>query len=420
MNTTLDNITKLQNLAFDPNSNAFNISLKDSLTIKDKNLDGSGKSATHSIFGDTITGTRIAQITAQFQYGIGSEEAKLESINGGYIDTLDSILHFHTTSDVGSTVNIQSVETLRYIPGQEVYCYYTIVYNEPILGQKQIAGLFDSENGFGLGYCDTTDFCFMHRRKGVTTYYPIDLDSFNEQNGYIFNPQKGNIYKISFGYLGFATIMVDVLRPDGTLANLHKFQYPNNNIVTHITQTFLPVRAEVSNQTGNTPMVVGIGSLSAGIVNGSSAEYTSARKFTYANATEFTINGATPLITFRNKATYNDIVNYVKSRLIYISGANDLNKNAKWVIIKNPVFTNTPTWTSPSVDSVMEISTDATMSLVTNTKYLLAFNNAKVNSFLYDVLNYQIDLRPNEWATIALLGTGIGSADLSMRWTELF
>jgi len=57
---------------------------------------------------------------------------------------------------------------------------------------------------------------------------------------------------------------------------------------------------------------------------------------------------------------------------------------------------------------------------IVQVKYLLAFNNAKVNSFLYDVLNYQIDLRPNEWATIALLGTGIGSADLSMRWTELF
>lgn len=384
------------------------------------NIDNSGKASANTVFSDLITGKRIPQITAQFQYPITQDGGVVSTSNGGTATQENSLLYLRTDSQLNSSVEIHSTDTLRYIPGFEVYNFFTVGFNAPVEGQDQFIGLLDSETGFGIGY-KGLDFVFIHRRDGEDTYYNIDLNGFNESAGYTLDPTKGNIYKLTFGYLGFAPATLEVIGSDNISRVLHIFQYPNSNTETHISQTFLPVSAELKNNTGTSAMELFIGSFSLGIIDGSGcSEYEFARFFNYTNSSTFTITEPTPLVAFKVMDTFRGKTNYIESRLAVMSGATDLNKAARWILIKNPVITNTPTWNNVDIDSTMQYSEDITIDFDNSNTYFLTWNSTKVDSFIEYVDQLHLDLKPGEVACFYLTGAGIGDANLSVNWWELF
>ena len=181
---------------------------------------------------------------------------------------------------------------------------------------------------FYFGYEDQ-QFTFSRRRDGTDYHYPIDLRAFNALNGYNFKPTLGNIYKISYGYLGFAPISLEIMKPNGDWCLLHKIEYPNSYTVTHTTQTFLPVRGEVANTGNNSNLEARAGSIAAGMVDGGGGNI-SDREFTWANDETFIVSDSATLVVFRNTETFNGVSNRVAARLLLVSGANSSNKNLKW------------------------------------------------------------------------------------------
>lgn len=382
-------------------------------------INETGKVFANTVFSDMIIGKRIPQITAQFQYPLVQDSSVIEEENGATASFSNSMLYLNTDSQTDSAVAISSTDTLRYIPGFEVYNFFTVGFNTPVEGQDQCVGLLDSNTGFGIGY-KGLDFVFIHRRNGQDTTYPIDLDGFNRKARYILDTTKGNVYRLTFGYLGFAPATIEVIGSDNIPRVLFVFPYPNSSTEAHLTQTYLPVRAELNNNSGDTPMELFVGSLSAGIVDGSGcSEYEFARFFNYT-IPAVTITDPTPLVAFKPKDTFGGKINYIKSRLAMISGATDLNKVSRWVLIKNPDVTNTPTWNDIDVDSTMQYSEDIEIDFDNSNTYFMVWNTGKEDSFLEFVDHLHLDLKPGDIACFYLAGTGTGEVNLAVNWWELF
>ena len=385
-------------------------------------IDGNNRQSLNTLFGDKITGIRKTSIAAQFQYGVEDGTAETELENGGSIVLENSLLKIISGSNVAGRARIQSVETVRYVPGQELYCFFTSVFDTAVDNSYQRVGLYDDANGFFVGYEDTV-FTFTRRRDTVDYHQTIDLDVYNFINNYTFIPQRGNIYRISYGYLGFAPINLEVLKPNGSWALLSRIEYPNTSTLTHTTQTFLPIRGEVANTGNNTSLELRSGSLAAGIVDGG-ADDIAGRQFTWASDDVFSVSDSATIVTFRNKTTFNGIENRVTARLLYISTANNGNKTVRWRVLKNPNLKPSPTPVWVDVDtnnSTLEYSLNAEVYYYNSKDYFLAWNQGTISDFFEDVEKYVLDLTPGGTASFIIYTTGSGiEVDLSIRWSELF
>lgn len=396
------------------------INVDSSGNLKTVNIDSTARNSLNTVFGEKIVGIRQADIAAQFHYGIPAGSATSTTANGGTVSFSESMLVLSTGTNTVGSASIANRKALRYIPGYEAYMVFTAVFTQGADNSYQRAGLFDDNNGFFIGYENET-FYATRRRDGVDFNYSITLgDVFNEGEG-TFDPTKGNIYRISFGYLGFATINFEVLSPGGSWRKLYKIEYPNTAIITHITNTNLQPKGEVANDGNNTNIVLKSGSFAAGVVDGGGKD-PSARKFTFNTVANTITAGTYHYITFRVKNTFNSLTNYIQSILTLLPIATDLSKNSVWEIRKNMTITNSPTWTDVNTnDSTVEYSTDATFTAGTGTVEM-AWSMGKADRIFEDIEKQQVEMFPGDYLTFVIVtpvGTS-GTFDFVIRWSELF
>ncbi len=375
----------------------------------------------NTTFGEKVIAVRKSDIASQFQYGFPASGAVQETANGGSISIVESMLVVSTGTNTAGSASIANKKALRYVPGQEAYINFTAVFSAPKTGSYQRAGIFNDVNGFFIGYEDKT-FKVTRRRDSEDSTVDIDLTSIFDPDVDDFDPTKNNVYRISFGYLGAATISYEVLSPSGHWEVLHKIRYPNTATETHILNTNLQPKLSVANTGNNTDIQAKTGSFAAGVIDGGGND-ASSRRFTYAASNQTITAGTLTVITFRSKASFNSLVNYITSRLMLLSFNADMSKSSLWEFEKNGTIVGTPTWTDvDTADSVIEYSTNAVVTKGTGS---LEFSVplGKVDRVLLDNLENQlIELLPEEYMTIYIttpLGT-TGTYDLSFRWKELF
>jgi hypothetical protein len=385
--------------------------------------DVTGNQGLMSTFGDVITASRIPSLTSQFFYGLvtgGSnpvaDDAIITELNGATVGIVDGELILNTGTNAAGAATIQSNDFVRYIPGFEMYCLFTWKFTQGVADSTQYAGLFDAENGFFIGY-NGVNFVFTRRKDSVDYETVIDVSKVFEDGS--FDPTKFNIYFIRYGFLGVAPIKLSVVKPSGGFAVVDTIEYPNMYDGIHTAQTYLPVRAELTN-TGNITDLEGkSGSVSAGIVDGMKT-YPSNRLIT-SDLGAITIGAGTTLLAlFRNKTTFNSIVNRIKTKLLSVSTASEGTKTVKIEIRKNVTITNTPTWNDVETGrSVMEFSTDGTINLTSGTD-LIDFNLGRTDSLFQLLGELDLTLRAGEWAAIIATSTGASDLEYSMRWEEQF
>jgi len=382
------------------------------------NVDLTGRSSSNSVFGDNIVGSRVAQVSGQFQYGFPSTAANSTIVSSGSITFSESMLVLSSGTSSDGKALISNRKTIRYIPGYESFLFFTAVLTQGVADSYQRAGLYDDSDGYYFGY-EGELFSFSRRRLGVDSHIVIDLDSFNSKYGYTLDPTKGNVYKISYGYLGFATVTFEVLSPSGTFLPLATIDYPNSSSVTHISQTFLSPRAEVFNDGNTSSIVLKSGSFSAGIVDGS-GQTPSTRRFSWSNDTPFTVGtSSTPLVAFRSVDTFNSITNRIPSLVSSISYASEGNKPFRYSVFKKPTFTGSPTWISVSVDSTIEYAI-ANIAVSANGILEYSWFTAKSDANVLPLKTESIDVLPGDVILFTGITTSSGEGNLSIRWEELF
>lgn len=389
-------------------------------TFGGMNKDNAGRTAMNTVFGEATVGQRIPSISSQFMYEIDDRNVRDLSANGGSITYPDKMLAVNSGVAIDGAGIFETKQTVRYIPGHESYCLFTTVFDNPAMNSRLEVGLCEENNGFWIGYIDT-NFVFVRIRDGVEFVTKIEnfnsdiINGHNEFN-YILNPQKGNIWKISYGYLGFANITLEVLCDCGRWLLVHTIPYANMYEVTHITNTYLPFRVRSVNNGNNTNIKVKVGSIAAGMIDGGSNDVTGRRFSASIPATSTGVN--TPIAIFRNKSTFKGISNYVESRLVRISISTDGAQPVTLQILKGATITNTPTWVDvDSNNSIHEYATDATVSIATAYQSV-GFELGKSQNYIEDVRSLVIQLYPGE--TALFLANGSNNVKISLNWIEDF
>jgi hypothetical protein len=383
--------------------------------------DTANRVASNTVFGEQIIGKKVPYIAAQFIYPLDSESIIDGSSGIGSISISDSLAIGETGASDNSSAVLQSKNTVRYIPGHESYIFFTAIFDTPVDGSGQEIGLYDGNNGFWVGYKDT-QFGLMRLRNGVENFVHIedfdtDILTGNNVHDFIFDPTKGNVFKISYGYLGFAVINLEILCNNGDWLTVHTIRYPNENTATNIGNTYLPVRAKVYNTTNNTNLTLKSGSVSAGIVDGgSSQEDVTSRKFSLTLLSIATGTN-TELVVLRNKSVFGGVANHIPFRATRVSFATDGAQSVSIAINRNMTITNSPTWQDVDANSIIEYSTDAVVTPGTGREFI-SFQLAKNTDYVENVLDYEIILLPNETATV--LVNGNNDVLSSITWKELF
>lgn len=378
-------------------------------------FDSSGRTSFNTVFGEKLIGQRFPSFADQFQYGLYSENYNLTELNGGTITIVDSMLNVSSGLASNGRAVLETKRYLQYVAGHEAYAIFTAVFTTPKANSSQRVGLYDDNNGFFIGYEGTT-FGVTRRRTGTDTFTPVNL-TFTEHD-HTLDPTKGNVYKISFGYLGFAAIFFEVMLSDGRWHEFASIDYPNTQTVTHITQTSLPFRITATNSGNTSNINVASGSFTFGVVNGD-GRMASDRTFNYSLFDYSTGNGDNTVVVFRNVTSFKSLVNRIPTQLILISTSTDGTKNCGWRLVRNPTITNTPTWTSVNADSVMEYSTDAIINYSTGDTRI-GWAMGKADSFFQIVKDLDILARPGDVWAFVMKSQLSNSVGLSIRWNEKF
>jgi hypothetical protein len=387
-------------------------------------VDVSGRNSLNTGFGDKLTASRIPDISAQFMYGIEEGDSTETVVGSGTVTIDQARISISTGTDANGYAEIRSSDYIRYIPGFEGWFSFTWAYDSPVVNSRQKGGIWDGDNGFYIGY-EGTDFVLGRSRDGVDTEIIIVPSSIllKNQDGTTsaFNPENGNVYRITYEYLGYGPVDYEIQNPDKSWTLIDRIDYPNSSKLTHITNPYLPIRALVENF-GNTTDLVGFGgSVSAGSMRDPSNPDVTSRKFSYDLGVTAVGGGITELVTFRNMATFNSIENRIKMRVMLLSIATDLSKNGTVELLRNATFTNVPTWNDINTNnSIIEFSTDATINTATGND-LVDFSMAKVDSVFERVEELELDLRPNDYYTVIITTQNPGGdINFSTRWRELF
>lgn len=376
-------------------------------------VDSMGRVASNSIFGDRIVGVKKPSLSYQYNYGYRERDFSVTEVSTGSVSSSESLIYLKTGTAADGKAVAESKGYLRYIPGHEAYSLFTVVFTQGAVDSHQRAGIYDDNDGFFIGY-EGDQFSITRRRAGVDETKAVDTEAVFAG----FDPTKGNVYKISFGYLGFANIFFEVLTPAGQWVRIGSFDYPNSAVVSHITNTHLPIRGEVVNTGNTTDIVIASASVSAGIVDGGDADPV-ARPYTYNRGTVVTAAGNNLVVLFRNVTTYKGKLNRIKAVAELISAATEGNKPFTWQFVFNPTVTNAPTWLPTDPDSIIEYSTNATITFGTGAVGVV-WSMAKADSFFEIVSSLNGAINAGDTAAIVVNSSSAGEVEFSMRWKELF
>lgn len=172
--------------------------------------------------------------------------------NGGDASNSGGQAVFTTGSNTSGGIKCVTDSTVVYRPNSEIFAEFTCIFTTGIASSYQRIGVYDTSNGFFIGY-EGTSFGVTIRKVGVDTTtarasFNVDTltgaaNSKYTRNGVpeTLDTTKDNLYRIRFGWLGAAPIVFEVLSPDGEWVLFHIIRHPNTTAGTSINNPDLPI-----------------------------------------------------------------------------------------------------------------------------------------------------------------------------------
>lgn len=386
--------------------------------------DQAGRNARNSVFGQLVIGEEITQFASLFSYPSDTRKLISTTANGGTVTQSNSMLNISTGTANNGMAYASSKRALQYVPGKEAFAKFTSIFTTGQIQSRQMIGLFDDLNGFAVGM-EGNKLALFRKNNGAISE-TILRGNFNRDNingtgksGFNIDPSKGNVWRISFGFLGFANIYFEILTHNIGWVLVHTIEYPNSQTTPHITLPYLKLGAMVENLGNVTNVVLKTASVEAGVVDGTGL-LASTRDFTRGTSISSYTSGTDKLIiVFHNKSTYGGVSNRMEALLNCVSAAVDGTKNVSFGLYKLEAIPTGGTWTDQSTNSALEYNTTAIISL-TGAENLLNFDLSKNGQFFEMVDSLNLRLLPDEYAAFVFTTTGTGDLNFSIRWKELF
>jgi hypothetical protein len=230
------------------------------------------------VFEQLIVGSRYNQVEVNFSQ-IDPDlipSITVTKTNGGDATNSSGQSVFSSGANTNGGVSAVSNTLVYYNPHSETFAAFSAVFTTGVANSYQRIGLYDANNGFFIGYNNTT-FGVTLRKGGVDTF--IGQGSFNvdnltgaansnfKRNGVpeAIDFTKDNLYRIRFGWLGAAPIFFETYSPDGDWVIFHVIRHPNSSTSASINNPDLPVTLDIQKTgAGATNLVMSSGCWGAG------------------------------------------------------------------------------------------------------------------------------------------------------------
>lgn len=281
-----------------------------------------------------------------------------------YVDE-ESIVKIEVTGTAGSEAIRQTRKVMRYVPGRQVEVAFAGRFGPEAPGIRRRAGVFDELNGV---YFENTgsEFFVVVRRElagGGIEEDRVEQEEWNEDrldgtgpSGIIADSENMQLLVIEYEWYGVGSVEFKFVLNDRAVP-VHRFDFTNNIQRTWAKTAFLPIRAEITNLTGETDSSSFYHGSTSVLVEGNIEKKGVAENISSPIVGKDTGNAGTftPVLSIRLKA---DRRAGVALPVEFQAAALD-NSSIFYQIYLDTVLTG-PTWNSVSDDSFIEYDTDAT------------------------------------------------------------
>lgn len=374
-----------------------------------------------SVFGLLKTTTDVPIIQVEFNYELSSQFVNTSSNALGSVTSANSLAIVSSGSSANSFGLLRTVRFIKYKPGQGINCMFTGLFDVGVAGNTQIIGPGNSLYGYYFGYTGS-NFGVMRRNQGIDEWILQDNWNLDKMDGYgpsrvVLNKQLGNVYRITYQWLGFGQILYMIENPStGEFVPVHRNQYANKNSVPSTFVPSFPMMVQSINTTNTTNIQT-----KTACLNAMCEGIQSTLGLTFGIDNTKTISTLTNLmvISIRSKTTFKGQDNVIPVYLKLLSLSADGTRNAIIYLFKDTVLGGAPlVWTDVSTDSVMEYNTNGTT--ITGGTQIAAFSMGKVESRTFSVADLNYFIAPGSVITIAarLLVSGTNDISASLTWYE--
>ena len=380
--------------------------------------DKAGRESFNTVFGDKIVVERIADIEEQFHYNINTATLTTTTVASGTVTSDADMAKLSTGSGTSASVILESKRAIRYRPGYEAWALFTAIFpNGGVANVVQHCGPVTANDGYYIGYTGT-NFVVGRRKGGTNT--EVAAQNFNSYHNFLdeFDNTALNIFRISFGWLGIATVTFEWKSPNDGWIILHQMKTENTLTETTSNNPQLPIRFEVTKSSaGTTDVIVRSGSWAGGM-NGVDSD-AGDRYFT-GSTSATNVTTETVLMNFQNVSSFQSKTNRVAVKGVRVSVASNGTKTGKVKIYKNLAIGGSPSWADiDATNSVMQKDTAGTVTPA-DANLVITYNLSRTGDITDDIENIELKLFPGDTITVTGQSTANMDFDFTLRWKELF
>lgn len=398
-----------QNVAIEPVTNALDVSVP------------------RSSFGEIAVTNPTPVIQVDFIYNVNADMVETTVTGSGTVTQADSMVVVSTTAASSSSALVKTKTFMKYRPGQGAQVRGTALFTAGVANSTQKFGCGDVDDGLFFGF-NGTAFGVLHRLDGFDTWIPQTSWNADKMDGtggssnptgQLLDPTKGNVYQISFQWLGFGQLVFSIEdSTSGRFIPVHTLNYANTAVVPSLTNPSFPILWEAINTT-NTSNVIVKGASCCAQIEGK-IRYLGPTNAIGFSKTAIT-TALTNVLTIRNKSSYQSITNRTPINILKYSVSVDGNKPVEFELVKNATLGGTPSYTDISVNtSVVDYDTaGTTVTGGTIIDFASLASSGSLNQSSTE--NTEIILLPGETLTLAVRATSTTTdATATIRWVEDF
>ena len=256
------------------------------------------------VLGVAVTGARNNEIELSFISTFDSDVITNTTSHGGSATITGGHARYRTGTNATGAAKGVSVYNCKYRPAHEQYVFFTAAFTTGVANSYQRIGLYDTNNGFFIGYEGTSFGVTLRTGASDTTTARASWngDPLDGSAGSLFtrggspeaiNLTYSNLYRIRFAWLGSASILFEVFSPDGAWVTFHTIKIPNSQLDPSIQNPELPITIDVAKTSGASDLSLYSACVAAGTTSDAYSIKETLNDFSLAKLTRSVITGET-------------------------------------------------------------------------------------------------------------------------------
>jgi hypothetical protein len=256
------------------------------------------------VLGAAVTAVRNNEVELSFFDSFNSDIITNTTASGGSATISGGHARYRTGTNATGAAKGVSVYSCKYRPAHEQYCFFTAAFTTGVADSYQRIGLYDTNNGFFIGYEGTSFGVTLRTGASDTTTARASWngDALDGSAGSLFtrggNPEAinltySNLYRIRFAWLGSASVYFEVFSPDGNWVTFHTIKIPNSQLDPSIQNPELPITIDVKKFSGATDLSLYTACVASGTTSADFPINETLNEYSLAKLTRSVITGQT-------------------------------------------------------------------------------------------------------------------------------